>query len=220
MLQTIPDPFDSYGPPQRSDQIFSILTPLSLSSTCTSPSASPVIGTPYSEGHGHYFEHYSPLESQTTAHSAVNPVTGQWTSSPNSGSLIELPPVPGSASPSASQIQYATRSSLTTTPLTNDEDRAILQPSSHGLPSPLEQILHLPHQESSAKAVKGTRKALGRTALDSSLLVNTARSRTHFPSETIAGDDDEDRGQATPRFSTFSSRNTSSLSRIETSASS
>ncbi|KAK0490757.1 hypothetical protein IW261DRAFT_1580362 [Armillaria novae-zelandiae] len=30
MLQTVPDPFDSYGPPQAEDQIFSILPPLSI----------------------------------------------------------------------------------------------------------------------------------------------------------------------------------------------
>ncbi|KAF8333333.1 hypothetical protein F5887DRAFT_994749 [Amanita rubescens] len=30
MLQSVPDPFDSYGPPQSEDQIFSILAPLSI----------------------------------------------------------------------------------------------------------------------------------------------------------------------------------------------
>ncbi|KAF8232456.1 hypothetical protein L208DRAFT_1397441 [Tricholoma matsutake] len=30
MLQSVPDPFDSYGPPQAEDQIFSILAPLSI----------------------------------------------------------------------------------------------------------------------------------------------------------------------------------------------
>lgn len=40
MLQTIPDPFDSYGPPPAEDQIFSILPPLSVianSSSAPSP---------------------------------------------------------------------------------------------------------------------------------------------------------------------------------------
>lgn len=31
MLQCVPDPFDAYGPPQAEDQIFSILSPLSIS---------------------------------------------------------------------------------------------------------------------------------------------------------------------------------------------
>ncbi|KAF8974594.1 hypothetical protein BDZ97DRAFT_37086 [Flammula alnicola] len=48
MLQSVPDPFDSYGPPQAEDQIFSILTPLSImtGATTTSSNASPKVGTP------------------------------------------------------------------------------------------------------------------------------------------------------------------------------
>ncbi|KAI0722953.1 hypothetical protein C8Q76DRAFT_793945 [Earliella scabrosa] len=38
MLQTIPDPFDSYGPPPAEDQIFSILPPLSV---IANPSSAP-----------------------------------------------------------------------------------------------------------------------------------------------------------------------------------
>ncbi|KAJ6629212.1 hypothetical protein B0H10DRAFT_2160657 [Mycena sp. CBHHK59/15] len=40
MLQSIPDPFDSYGPPQAEDQIFSILPPLSIMTTSNAPSSS------------------------------------------------------------------------------------------------------------------------------------------------------------------------------------
>jgi len=43
MLQSVPDPFDSYGPPQAEDQIFSILAPLSIMTTQSS-SPSPVAG--------------------------------------------------------------------------------------------------------------------------------------------------------------------------------
>jgi hypothetical protein len=39
MLQSIPDPFDSYGPPQSEDQIFSILAPLSIMTTSNGPSS-------------------------------------------------------------------------------------------------------------------------------------------------------------------------------------
>ncbi|KAJ7638607.1 hypothetical protein FB45DRAFT_406745 [Roridomyces roridus] len=39
MLQSVPDAFDSYGPPQSEDQIFSILAPLSIMTTSNAPSA-------------------------------------------------------------------------------------------------------------------------------------------------------------------------------------
>ncbi|EJD01081.1 uncharacterized protein FOMMEDRAFT_135342 [Fomitiporia mediterranea MF3/22] len=38
MLQSIPDPFDSYGPPKTEDQIFSILAPLSIFDNSATPS--------------------------------------------------------------------------------------------------------------------------------------------------------------------------------------
>ena len=38
MLQSIPDPFDSYGPPKSEDQIFSILAPLSIFNPSATPS--------------------------------------------------------------------------------------------------------------------------------------------------------------------------------------
>lgn len=44
MLQSVPDPFDSYGPPQAEDQIFSILAPLSIMTTLSSSSPSPMTG--------------------------------------------------------------------------------------------------------------------------------------------------------------------------------
>ncbi|KAG6880069.1 hypothetical protein C0992_006881 [Termitomyces sp. T32_za158] len=45
MLQSVPDPFDSYGPPQAEDQIFSILAPLSIMTTQSkSSSPSPMRG--------------------------------------------------------------------------------------------------------------------------------------------------------------------------------
>jgi len=42
MLQTVPDPFDSYGPPPAEDQIFSILPPLSVIANVPSSSPSPL----------------------------------------------------------------------------------------------------------------------------------------------------------------------------------
>lgn len=44
MLQSVPDPFDSYGPPQAEDQIFSILAPLSIMTSSHSSSPSPLTG--------------------------------------------------------------------------------------------------------------------------------------------------------------------------------
>ncbi|KAF8633690.1 hypothetical protein AX15_001296 [Amanita polypyramis BW_CC] len=47
MLQSVPDPFDSYGPPQSEDQIFSILAPLSIMTDPQSPTtSSPLTITP------------------------------------------------------------------------------------------------------------------------------------------------------------------------------
>ncbi|KAG6855064.1 hypothetical protein C0991_005993 [Blastosporella zonata] len=45
MLQSVPDPFDSYGPPQAEDQIFSILAPLSIMTQSQSSSPSPLTGS-------------------------------------------------------------------------------------------------------------------------------------------------------------------------------
>lgn len=46
MLQSVPDPFDSYGPPQAEDQIFTILPPLAVMANAPSPSPSPLAMTP------------------------------------------------------------------------------------------------------------------------------------------------------------------------------
>jgi hypothetical protein len=50
MLQSVPDPFDSYGPPQAEDQIFSILAPLSIMTGMSTTSSSPLAGTPERDG--------------------------------------------------------------------------------------------------------------------------------------------------------------------------
>ncbi|CAD6893887.1 unnamed protein product [Tilletia caries] len=53
MLASIPDPFDSYGPPKQDDQIFSILPPTSLLSSST-VMPSPGIGSGNSNNHHHH----------------------------------------------------------------------------------------------------------------------------------------------------------------------
>ncbi|TCD71340.1 hypothetical protein EIP91_011111 [Steccherinum ochraceum] len=45
MLQMVPDPFDSYGPPPSEDKIFSILPPLSVMANAPSSSPSPLNST-------------------------------------------------------------------------------------------------------------------------------------------------------------------------------
>ncbi|GBE79248.1 Protein IVY1 [Sparassis crispa] len=51
MLQSVPDPFDVYGPPPSKDQIFSILPPLSVIANAPSSSPSPLTSsTPELEG--------------------------------------------------------------------------------------------------------------------------------------------------------------------------
>jgi hypothetical protein len=49
MLASVPDPFDSSGPPQAEDQIFSILPPLSIMAPTPSGCASPLAATPATE---------------------------------------------------------------------------------------------------------------------------------------------------------------------------
>lgn len=49
MLQSVPDPFDSYGQPSSDDQIFSILPPFSIMANVPSTSPSPITGTPQTE---------------------------------------------------------------------------------------------------------------------------------------------------------------------------
>jgi len=46
MLQSVPDPFDSYGHPHSEDQIFSILPPLSILAPSSSSSPGPLTVTP------------------------------------------------------------------------------------------------------------------------------------------------------------------------------
>jgi len=51
MLQSIPDPFDSYGPPPAEDQIFTILPPLSVIANAPSATPSPLTAsTPELDG--------------------------------------------------------------------------------------------------------------------------------------------------------------------------
>jgi len=106
MLQSIPDPFDSYGPPQAEDQIFSILQPLSISAP--SPSPSPMNATP-PETPKH--------DDNATRRNAWSPGDGEYLPTTEAAlqwadvqSSTSTPPIsstpPRSASPPTSTIKY------------------------------------------------------------------------------------------------------------------
>ncbi|EAU84570.2 hypothetical protein CC1G_00089 [Coprinopsis cinerea okayama7 len=85
MLQTVPDPFDSYGPPQSENQIFSILAPLSIMSP--SPSPSPVVGTPenYDRVGSVGTDSSVPHPSHSQSHSLAHPKITSWLPSASNG---------------------------------------------------------------------------------------------------------------------------------------
>ncbi|KAF9076411.1 hypothetical protein BDP27DRAFT_1379955 [Rhodocollybia butyracea] len=75
MLQSVPDPFDSYGPPQSEDQIFSILPPLSIMPTVPSASTTPLTRTPE-------MENIQGLPASTSSSSSTS-----WSHNPNTVSF-------------------------------------------------------------------------------------------------------------------------------------
>ncbi|KAJ7507536.1 hypothetical protein B0H11DRAFT_1967564 [Mycena galericulata] len=79
MLQSVPDAFDSYGPPQSENQIFSILAPLSIMTTSGAPSSnSSPMPTPVPE--------LDPVEGLPSAH------TNAWMGS--SSGTVAFPSAP------------------------------------------------------------------------------------------------------------------------------
>jgi len=98
MLQSVPDPFDSYGPPQAEDQIFSILAPLSIMHTS---SPSPVTGTSMEPAMSHD-KITSWLPKASNGDSLPSEAT-EWAGSPASTP-------PRSISPPASSRRHSTLS--------------------------------------------------------------------------------------------------------------
>jgi hypothetical protein len=89
MLQSVPDPFDSYGPPREEDQIFSILPPLSIMTNAPSTSPSPLATTPEHEP-------VPELSSSSSSWGSIIPEsTSQWSdiarSSSNSPQSVSPP---------------------------------------------------------------------------------------------------------------------------------
>ncbi|KAJ3867861.1 hypothetical protein EV359DRAFT_33565 [Lentinula novae-zelandiae] len=91
MLQSVPDPFDSYGPPQSEDQIFSILPPLSIMPNAPSSTTTPLTRTPELEN----------MEGPPSASSSTS-----WSQNSNtvlfpseSSAWADVPSSPASSSP-------------------------------------------------------------------------------------------------------------------------
>ncbi|KAF9646973.1 hypothetical protein BDM02DRAFT_3156368 [Thelephora ganbajun] len=97
MLQAIPDPFDSYGPPTTEDQIFSILPPLM---TTTSPGPTSIASTPQ-------------LDTRDLGISPTRPGAGGYFTETNSAwADVSSPPrTPPITSPPKSPPQQRSKSS-------------------------------------------------------------------------------------------------------------
>ncbi|KAF9008697.1 hypothetical protein BDQ17DRAFT_1348782 [Cyathus striatus] len=107
MLQSVPDPFDSYGPPPAEDQIFSILAPLSIMSNAPSSSPTPMTATPERDI-------LQPLPSSATKIASWLPTTNTTLFSSESTEWANaMPPSSSSASPhSTSPSQMNRRHSV------------------------------------------------------------------------------------------------------------
>ncbi|KAF9221900.1 hypothetical protein BS17DRAFT_756525 [Gyrodon lividus] len=94
MLQSVPDPFDSYGPPQAEDQIFTILPPLAVMANAPSPSPSPLGNSPPS-GSG--------ISPPNIVNNAWVPTGGFFANTTSEWNTVSSPSCtpPRSASPSA-----------------------------------------------------------------------------------------------------------------------
>ena len=95
MLQTVPDPFDTYGPPPADDKIFSILPPLSVIANTPSASPSPLTSsTPelesssdgknsWSNSAGGFFPETSAAWANVTTSPPLSPTTSATVISPS-----------------------------------------------------------------------------------------------------------------------------------------
>lgn len=116
MLQAIPDPFDSYGPPASDDQIFSILHPLSTLSK--PPTPSPLSRTPEPRVYGHG-------TNGSSSGIAFPSQSSDWTEDPPS------PTTPRSASPAGSPPYPRSSGSRFTTMSSIDENIGRHSPIMH-----------------------------------------------------------------------------------------
>ncbi|KAE8266430.1 hypothetical protein A4X09_0g5913 [Tilletia walkeri] len=115
MLASIPDPFDSYGPPKQDDQIFSILPPTSLLSSST-VMPSPGIGPAGASHHQHHHQHHhhshmTPSGSSSTLTAESSTSAQQHSSSSRTSPATAIMHHHGSASGYASPSAAASSSS-------------------------------------------------------------------------------------------------------------
>ncbi|KAI0092815.1 hypothetical protein BDY19DRAFT_990496 [Irpex rosettiformis] len=145
MLQAIPDPFDSYGPPPEEDKIFSILPPLSVIANTPSASPSPLTAsTPELESSsdgissnksswanptgGFFPEGSAAWADVTSASSATSPISSPSTSPPVISRKHSFPPTIGPSSHSHRKSESKLRSVLSVI----DESRSVHGGSSLG----------------------------------------------------------------------------------------
>ena len=101
MLQSVPDPFDSYGPPQAEDQIFSILAPLSIMTHAHTSSSSPVTDASMESTPSH--DKITSWLPKASNGDALPSEATEWAGSP-------LSTPPRSVSPSAPSRRHSTPS--------------------------------------------------------------------------------------------------------------
>ncbi|KAI9001244.1 hypothetical protein BD414DRAFT_404376 [Trametes punicea] len=128
MLQTIPDPFDSYGPPPSEDQIFSILQPLSVIANAPSSTPSPLTPNPDLEGSDSV---PSAKGSWSAATGGFFPDTAAWADAPSSSPPSGSAPASGPASPAISVSPPAIGKAKTTSGISRRHSHPIASSSSH-----------------------------------------------------------------------------------------
>ncbi|KAI0650078.1 hypothetical protein C8Q79DRAFT_900733 [Trametes meyenii] len=136
MLQTIPDPFDSYGPPPAEDQIFSILPPLSVIANAPSSTPSPMTTTPDLESSDGA---PSSKGSWSAATGGFFPDTAAWADAPSNSTPPGSAPGSGLTSPARS----VSPSGLSKSPTTSGISRR------HSIPVASTSSLHYPRKSES-----------------------------------------------------------------------
>lgn len=186
MLQSIPDPFDSYGPPPADDQIFSILPPLSIMVPSSTPSPVPRSPEMGSEGLP------TPLSrnnSWTTDNFNENLYPAQSSSEWSEVSQPTSPTTPRSVSPPSpvSRRHSAPPHSLTASPHRKSESK---------LRSVLSAIDESQGQPNESGINGGTIKA---PKAEKAPSITSFTWTSSFP----FGHSDQDQEEATPRRATF-----------------
>jgi len=109
MLQSVPDPFDAYGPPQSENQIFSILAPLSISMSTGAPSTStsPVVATSAGRGSMDVFQSFANHKISSwlpgTNGAIHSPELAEWASASSPTATPPRSTSPANSTPSPSR---------------------------------------------------------------------------------------------------------------------